>query len=79
MKTLTIYFSGTGNTKYIAGLFSRKMDAACFSIESDVDFSTEIKQHDTIAVCYPIYGSRVPLIMREFVASIWLTLRARNG
>jgi ferredoxin len=68
MKTLTIYFSGTGNTKYIAELFSRKMDAACYSIEADTDFSAEIKRHDTIAVCYPIYGSRVPLIMREFVA-----------
>jgi ferredoxin len=65
---LTLYFSGTGNTKYIAELFSRKMDAACFSIEAAADFSAEIKRHDTIAVCYPIYGSRVPLIMREFVA-----------
>jgi len=68
MKTLTIYFSGTGNTKYVAELFSRKMDAACYSIEADADFSAEVKRHDTIAVCYPIYGSRVPLIMREFVA-----------
>jgi len=68
MKMLTIYFSGTGNTKYIAELFSQKMDANCYSIEAEVDFSAEIKRHDTIAICYPIYGSRVPLIMREFVA-----------
>jgi len=64
---LTLYFSGTGNTKHIAELFSQKMNAACFSIESAADFSAEIKQHDMIAFCYPIYGSRAPRIMREFV------------
>ena len=64
---LTLYFSGTGNTKYVAELFSRKMDAKCFSIEVDADFSAEIKEHDTTAFCYPIYNSRVPRIMRAFV------------
>jgi len=64
---LTIYFSGTGNTKYVADLFSKKMGATCFSIEEDADFSAIFKEHDTIAFCYPIYNSRVPRIMREFV------------
>ncbi|MCL2225839.1 MAG: EFR1 family ferrodoxin [Defluviitaleaceae bacterium] len=64
---LTIYFSGTGNTKHLADLFSQKMNAKCISIEADTDFSTEIKEHDTLAFCYPIYNSRVPRIMREFV------------
>jgi len=65
---LTIYFSGTGNTRHIAEMFSRKMEASCLSIEDDANFRAEIKGHDTIAFCYPIYGSRVPRIMREFVA-----------
>ena len=65
---LTIYFSGTGNTEYIATLFSNKMGAKCMSIEDGADFASEIKAHDTIAFCYPIYGSRVPRNMREFVA-----------
>ena len=63
---LTLYFSGTGNSKYLAELFSKKMNAKCFSIEDDVDFTTEINTHDTIAFCYPIYNSRVPRIMRIF-------------
>lgn len=67
-KMLTIYFSATGNTKFIAELFSRKMDTNCLSIEDDVNFTDEIKANDIIAFCYPIYGSRVPRIMREFVA-----------
>ena len=65
---LTLYFSGTGNTEYIAKLFSHQMDVECISIEADMDFTSILKAHDTIAFCYPIYGSRVPRIMREFVA-----------
>jgi ferredoxin len=68
LKILTLYFSGTGNTKYIADLFSKKMGADCFSIEDNDDFANAILSHDAIVVCYPIYGSRIPLIMREFIA-----------
>jgi len=75
---LTIYFSGTGNTKYVAELFSRKTDAQCLSIEVDADFHAEMWAHDTIAFCYPIYGSRVPLIMREFVAKHMDALRGKK-
>ena len=63
---LTLYFSGTGNTKYAAELFSQKTGAKCFSIEDDIDFALEIKEHNTIAFCYPIYCSRVPQLMRVF-------------
>jgi len=63
-----IYFSGTGNSKYVAELFCRKSNAPCYSIENDVDFSQLILSEEIIAFCYPIYGSRVPRIMREFVS-----------
>ena len=56
---LTIYFSGTGNTKYIAELFSQKMGANCLSIEADVDFQAEIIAHDSIAFCYPILWIKI--------------------
>ena len=63
---LTLYFSGTGNSKHIAEQFSAKLGAACHSIEEALDFTALISAHEKIAVCYPIYGSRVPRIMREF-------------
>ena len=75
---LTIYFSGTGNTKCIAQLFSEKMGGACRSIEEDAPFSEEIAAHDTVAFCYPIYGSRVPLIMRAFVAGHLEALKGKK-
>ncbi|MFA0815245.1 MAG: EFR1 family ferrodoxin [Anaerofustis sp.] len=61
------YFSGTGNSKYIAELFCEKYDASCHSIEEDIDFAALISRTDTIGFCYPVYGSCVPRIMREFV------------
>lgn len=64
---LTIYFSGTGNSRYIAEQFSKRMKWACFSIEEKADFDRLIKDADTIAFCYPIYGSDVPLIMQNFL------------
>ena len=75
---ITLYFSGTGNTKYIAELFSRKMGIDCLSIEDDADFAFLMNNHDTIAICYPIYGSRVPLIMREFVATYLAELKGKK-
>ncbi len=61
-----IYFSGTGNSEYIACRFSERMGINCHSIEENVDFEKLISQTDTLAVCYPVYGSTVPRIMREF-------------
>ncbi|HAS74529.1 MAG TPA: hypothetical protein DCS67_10325 [Clostridiales bacterium UBA8960] len=64
---ITLYFSGTGNSKHISEQFSKIMQAACYSIEEAVDFETLIHREDTIAFCYPVYISKVPEIMRNFV------------
>lgn len=65
---ISLYFSGTGNSKYIAEYFSRIMGAECYSIEEDINIVNKISINDTIIFCYPIHTSCVPLIMREFVA-----------
>jgi hypothetical protein len=62
-----LYFSGTGNSKYIAELFCGYMGASCYSIENETDFGQLIASQEIIGFCYPIYGSRIPRIMREFV------------
>lgn len=66
---LMLYFSGTGNSAYIARQFAERMQAACHCIEENVLFDRLIAAHDTVAFCYPIYGSCVPRIMRAFVAA----------
>lgn len=65
---LMLYFSGTGNSEYIARRFSSLMHADCHSIEENADFNSLLAGTDTVAVCYPVYGSLVPRIMREFVS-----------
>ncbi|MCL2252752.1 MAG: EFR1 family ferrodoxin [Treponema sp.] len=76
---LMLYFSGTGNSKYVAELFcsmmnmhadqtaNADMSAHCYSIEENINIEQMISLHETVGFCYPIYGSRVPRIMREFV------------
>lgn len=64
---ITLYFSGTGNTRYIAKEFSKKMQCKAYSIEEQEDFERLIKEHEIIAFSYPIYGSCVPIVMRDFV------------
>ena len=65
---IIVYFSGTGNSKFIAKRFARRMRAKAYSIEQNLNFGELFSKEDTIAVCYPVYGSCVPRIMREFVA-----------
>jgi len=43
------------------------MNANCHSIEENINFSQLISTEEAIAFAYPVYGSRVPRIMREFV------------
>ena len=64
---IMLYFSGTGNSKYISELFCKINNAKSYSIEENIDFENIINSEEIIGFCYPIYGSRVPRIMREFV------------
>ena len=75
---IMFYFSGTGNSKYVAELFCQNNNIECHSIEERIDFEKLIKAEDTIAFCYPIYFSRVPKIMREFVAQHLNTLKGKK-
>ena len=66
-KILTIYFSGTGNTRFVARAFSKAIGARCLSIEANADFATELEVADIVAFFYPVYYSRPPRNMRDFV------------
>jgi len=72
------YFSGTGNSKYVAELFSQNMKIPCHSIEEGIDFAELISAGDVVGFCYPIYMSCVPRIMREFVAQHITALKGKK-
>lgn len=71
MKDIAIlYFSGTGNTSYIAHHLQQRLENSqtiCSSITKDVDYKSIINSNDFIFFCYPVYGSTAPTIMEDFV------------
>ncbi|MFH1512514.1 MAG: EFR1 family ferrodoxin [Bacillota bacterium] len=77
-RMLTLYFSGTGNSKYVAELFAAGMGGECHSIEEAPDFGGMIQTADAVAFVYPVYTSRIPRIMREFVAAHTADLQGKK-
>ncbi len=76
MKFITFYFSGTGNTKWIAGQFDEMARAAghrnssysVFEINSIAGYSDEILSADYIVLAFPLYGANIPRLMRSFIS-----------
>lgn len=69
-KLVTLYFSGTGNTKYAAKKMSEKLEHSTreiYSIEEKIDFADIIREADDVMIAYPIYGGDMPMIMRRFL------------
>lgn len=83
MKRLSaFYFSGTGNTRYIAGLLCKKLSAAyetaLYDVAQTADFSEPIKGADLILIAFPIYGSSPPIPIRAFVKKYASALKGKN-
>ncbi len=75
MKVKIIYFSGTGNTWYVAkaineALIERNVSSEYLSIEEALNINDVLKSCDKLIIGYPIYGSKAPLIMEEFIKNI---------
>jgi NAD-dependent dihydropyrimidine dehydrogenase PreA subunit len=73
MDGILFYFSGTGNSRFIAERFASTMRSRCghewevHSIEEELDVPRLMESRPAVGFCYPIYGSSVPRVMREFV------------
>lgn len=80
MKTSIFYFSGTGNTWFVAEALKEAfkgngVESEALSIESDTISSMEkvmdkIAHSDHIIIGYPIYGSIAPQPMIEFIENL---------
>ena len=64
---ILFYFSGTGNSRFVAEAFCRAAGTECYSIEEKLDASALMAAHEIVGFCYPVYGSCVAQPMREFV------------
>ena len=63
-----VYFSGTGNSRYVLEKFLSEYDEAAkaYSIENPEVFEA-VKKDDMLAFAYPVQYSTVPKILRDFI------------
>ncbi|MBD7913200.1 MULTISPECIES: EFR1 family ferrodoxin [Clostridium] len=73
MKIAILYFSGTGNTKWIVDSLSKMLKAEnqevyLYSLNSIFDISSvKVTEVDMIGIAYPTYSSKAPLLVREIL------------
>lgn len=73
VKYCIIYFSGTGNTEFVAKKIKKSInetgnDCDLISIENDKNASSPgLINADLIIFAYPIYGSMAPRIIRDYI------------
>jgi len=70
MRIALLYFSGTGNTKWLADILSASLiekggTVSLFNLEDDIKF--DVKDFNTILVAHPVYGAQVPRLVSDKV------------
>lgn len=63
-----VYFSGTGNSRYVVDMFLKAYDvsAKSFSIE-DKNVLEAIREQEELVIGYPVQYSTLPKILRDFI------------
>ena len=75
---VVFYFSGTGNSRFVAEHFAKTAGADCYSIEEPLDAAVLLSQEVMVAFCYPVYGSCVAGPMRAFVQAHQAELQGKR-
>ena len=75
LKVAIFQFSGTGNTYFISQLIQRefrekRIICDLYAIESLREYNHLIDHYDIIGLGYPIYGSSIPKIVRQFISGL---------
>ena len=69
-KCLLIYYSGTGNTKYITDKLEPRLseffDVEVYRINPLKMEQLDLKKYDLIGISYPIYGLNLPSKVHKF-------------
>ncbi|MCL2370179.1 MAG: EFR1 family ferrodoxin [Firmicutes bacterium] len=78
MKLLAIYFSGTGNTQYAVRQFCSHFESAIICSIEDVIEIENYNNADTILIAYPIYGSDMPYVIKDFLKANAELFRDKN-
>ena len=70
---MIFFFSGTGNTRWLANQLAHAMNDRLFDIAQAVvsgKYEYSIEADERIGFCFPIHGWRPPFIVRDFVKRV---------
>ena len=70
---MIFYFTGTGNTKWVAKQISEAIGEELFYIPDLIrkgQYQFELKQNETIGFCFPTHGWQPPRIVRDFITKL---------
>lgn len=75
---MIFYFSGTGNTKWVASVLSRKLGERMIDVaavmrdkrENIISHEFVLAEGERVGFCFPVHGWRPPLIFRQFVRDL---------
>ena len=70
---MLFYFSGTGNTRFVAEQIAAGIGEELVFIPDAIrenKFEFEIAEDETIGFCFPTHGWQVPRIVREFIRNL---------
>lgn len=73
---MILYFSGTGNTGFIASQLAQSTDDRLISIAEAVvkgNYDYQLTADERIGFCFPIHGWRPLFIVRDFIKRLRLT------
>lgn len=76
-KAVIFYFSGTGNTWWATEALAAELQARgiethsrCIEQLMPGDASRLIEESDAVGIAYPVYGSDLPQLMKDFIDSL---------
>lgn len=78
---MIFWFSGTGNTKYLAERIGEKLGEPLIGIADSLkseSFSFKAEKGESIGFVVPVYFSGVPKCVREFIGKMSLTTGGEN-
>ena len=73
MKILILYFSGTGNTEFVAQYIKKHLSCDMFEIELfplELFKSENISKYDALIFGFPVYALDIPVFIQEYLKDI---------